>query len=48
MQNVIKHLPKQEKDKGSNILVDFSAYMFEHEEKESFKKRIFNPKANLA
>jgi hypothetical protein len=37
MQNAIKHLPKQEKDKGSNILADFSACMFEYEDKEKFE-----------
>jgi hypothetical protein len=42
LKNAIKHLPKQEKDNVSNILADFSACMFEYEEKGKFEKRFFN------
>jgi hypothetical protein len=38
LQNAIKHLPKQEKDKSSNILADFSACMFEYKDKKIFEK----------
>jgi hypothetical protein len=37
MQNAIKHLPLQQKDKDINILADFSACMFEYEDKEKFE-----------
>jgi hypothetical protein len=38
MQNAIKHLPKQEKAKGSNVLADFSACMFEYVDQETFDR----------
>jgi hypothetical protein len=38
LQNAIKHLPKQEKDKDSNILASFSACMFEYKDKETFER----------
>jgi zinc finger SWIM domain-containing protein 3 len=38
MQNAIKHLPKQEKDEGSNVLADFRACMFEYVDQENFER----------